>query len=136
MWLYSRRCLCQQIEFHHLPKLWEGDVLGSFAVGQKAGVVILLHKNLQYTLCSVDADQLGCNLSALLTIATREVTITNVYAVNSPGISFQDLSSWFLRNPEHLHILGRDRFKTVMDLSEDQSLPRWVHQQVMDPASV
>lgn len=86
-------------DFQCLKKLWVGEVLGSPALGRKAGVIILLHKKLPYTVRSVDKDQEGRKLTIHLTIASKDLAISNIYAVNSPGTAFfQDLSSWVLRS--------------------------------------
>lgn len=42
-------------DFHRMKKLWVGTVLGSNAVGRKAGVVILIGKNLPCDIISLDS---------------------------------------------------------------------------------
>lgn len=39
-------------DFQRMKKPWVGEDVGSKAIGRKAGVLILLHKNLQYDLIS------------------------------------------------------------------------------------
>lgn len=94
-------------DFQRLKKLWVGEVIGSPALGRKAGVIILLHKKLPYAIRSVDRDQEGRKLTIHLTIASKDLAISNIYAVNFPGTAFfQDLSSWVLRSSDSLHLMG------------------------------
>lgn len=87
-------------------------------------MIILLYKRLPYTRHSVDRDQEGRKLTIYLTIASKDLAITNIYTVNSPGtVFFQYLSSWVLRSSEPLHLQGRD-FNSVMNGYEDKSSPR------------
>lgn len=50
-------------QFHCMIKLWVGIVLGSSAIGCKAGVLIFIHKNLPCKVMSVDTDSHGHFLS-------------------------------------------------------------------------
>lgn len=56
-----------------------------------------------------------------LTVASRDIDISNVYAPNSPGQPFfQDLTFWDLKIPEHFHLIG-GCFNTVMHMAEDHT---------------
>lgn len=80
-------------DFQCLKKLWVGEVFGFPASGRRAGVIILLHNRLPYTLHFFDRDQEVGKLTIHLTIASKELAITNIYVVTSPGtVFFQDLS--------------------------------------------
>lgn len=104
-----------------LQKMWVGSVYGSPAVGHKAGVAILVHKNLQHSIREVRADSLGRKLTLHMTIGDKAVAVTNIYAPNSPDTSFfQDMAQWVLTAPEVLHLVGGD-FNSVMSTLADRT---------------
>lgn len=103
-------------------KLWIKEAWGSPAVGRKAGVSILIHKSLPYTVCSFVVDQVRHKLTVHFTVASWELVITNVYAFNSLGMFFS--SNWPLgcykpRNP----YISLGYFNSIMDDSKDKSGP-------------
>lgn len=53
-----------------MKKLWVGKVLGTPAVGRKAGAIILLNKNLDYTLLKQRADGEGRKVTIDVMIGT------------------------------------------------------------------
>lgn len=61
-----------------LCKLWVGTVYGSPALGRKAGVAILLHKNLKHMVRDVKIDLTGRKMTLHMTLDTRHVAITNI----------------------------------------------------------
>ena len=75
-------------DFPRMKKLWVGTVLGSEAVGRKAGVLLLIHRNLPCTVQAVNTDSQGRLVSAHLKIGSKDLVISNVYAPNSPGKHF------------------------------------------------
>ena len=96
-------------DFPRMKKLWVGTVLGSEAVGRKAGVLLLIHKNLPCSVLAVNSDSHGRLISAHLKIGSKELVVSNVYAPNSPGGSFYcELSSWLLQNTNLPHLVGGD----------------------------
>lgn len=104
-----------------LRKLWVGTVYGSPALGRKAGVAILVHKNLKHTLRDVRIDSSGRKMTLHLTLDNKQVAITNIYAPNSPDTSFfQDMVQWILSAPETLHLVGGD-FNSVMSTLADRT---------------
>lgn len=109
------------LDFHHMKKLWVGTVLGSDAVGRKAGVLILIHKNLPCKILSMDSDDQGCFLTAHVHLGNRDRLISNMYAPNSPGKQFfGDLSSRLLKSPHISHIIGGD-FNSILHPTDDRS---------------
>lgn len=48
--------------------LWVGEVYGSPAVGRKAGVVILLHRNLRHAVRDVWTDSTGRKMTLHMTL--------------------------------------------------------------------
>lgn len=95
-------------------------MVGSPATGRKAGTIILLHKNLPHTIHSIEHDDQGRKLSLHITIASREVQLTSIYAPNSPSPDFwREAATWLIRQPSKLHIMSGD-FNTVMSKDEDR----------------
>lgn len=104
-----------------MKKLWVGTVLALDAVGRKAGVLRLIHKNLPCEILSVDSDSQGRFLSARLCLGNRELKISKVYAPISPNKQFFcDLTARLIQLPLILHLVGGD-FNTIIDLYEDRS---------------
>lgn len=81
-------------DFSHMRKLSAGQVFGSSAVRGKAGVLLLIHKNLPCEVLSVDGDDEGRILIVKLKTSAWEWVLSNVYAPNSPSKQcFQKLTS-------------------------------------------
>lgn len=59
-------------------KLWVGEVYGSPEVGCKAGMVILLHRNLRHAVRNVRTDSTGCKMRIHMTLGAKDIAITNV----------------------------------------------------------
>lgn len=55
-----------QADFPRMRKLWVGDVVGSPAIGRKAGTRIMIRKGLHVTLLSTERDTKGRRVSVLL----------------------------------------------------------------------
>lgn len=81
-------------DFARMHKLWVGQVIGSPEVRGRAGVLLLIHKNLPRKIISTHSDNEGRLLTATLKTYNREWVLTNVYAPNSPSKQFfQNLTS-------------------------------------------
>lgn len=110
-------------DFQRMIKLWVGTVLDSDALDRKAGVLILIHKNLPCDIISINSDKQGRILSAHIRLGNRDLMLSNIYAPNSPGKSFfSDLSTWLLHHPLTPHIGGD--FNTILHPNEDRSSPK------------
>lgn len=107
-------------DFHRMKKMW----VGSDALGRKAGVLLLIHKNLLCTVLSINTDKQGLLLSAHIKIGSKDLVITNVYAPNTPSIQFySELTTWLLSNTHLPHLIGGD-FNDVLHLTDDRSSPK------------
>lgn len=97
-----------------LRKLWVEEVYGSLAIGRKAGVAILLQKNLRHTIRDIRADSTGCKITLHLSLASKDIAITNIYTHIKRGFTKHSLSKHFAlkhdRNPEGTLFLGIDKF--------------------------
>lgn len=62
-------------DFHCMRKLWVGNVLGSSSLDHKAGVIILIHKNLPYKVLFVHTDNQGHFISIHMKLGNRELVI-------------------------------------------------------------
>lgn len=112
-------------DFHRMKKLWVGTVLGSDSNGRKAGVSILIHKNLPCMVLSVETDSQGRLISAHIQLGTKDLIVS--YAPNNPTKQFfSELSTWLLHDPHLPHIIGRD-FNSTIHLIEDRSTPKRPH---------
>lgn len=81
-------------DFCRMRKLWVGKTYGSAAVKGKAGVLILIHKNLPCDIESSTQDEEGHLLTVHLRVSSKDLVVTNVYAPNSPTKSlFQTVTS-------------------------------------------
>lgn len=73
--------------FFRLKKWWVGKVVGSPSLRRKWGVIIVIHKNIPYTLHKTDWDNYGCRVTITLspvgTWHTKTLQIANIYALNS-----------------------------------------------------
>lgn len=74
-------------DFNCMCKLWVRQVFGSPAVKGKAGVLLLINKNLSCE--AVQEDSEGWILTVRLKQPTREWVTANVYAPNSLSFSFK-----------------------------------------------
>lgn len=112
----------EEIDFKRMCKLWVGEEHGSAAKGRTAGTLILLRKGLTAKVITTDRDEEGRRISIVLDRGkgTTPLTITNVYAPNSPSVAyFAELTSWMAtQNPTH-HIVGGD-FNCTIQESEDR----------------
>lgn len=109
-------------DYHRMRKLWVGEVVGSPALGNKAGVMILFNKNLSYNILSVENDTHGRLVTTGVKFPTFSIQITNVYAPNSPdekALAF--ITEWGLKTSLTHHVLGGD-FNTVLHPNEDRDL--------------
>lgn len=70
-----------EADFPRMCKLWVGQVYGSAAAKGKAGVVILIHKNLPCEVLSSVHDTEGRILTLTLKLFSRKWALTNVYAL-------------------------------------------------------
>lgn len=82
-------------------------------MGRKTGVIILISKNIPYTIQATEADAKGCRVSVTKMqsnmLQTPSVTITNIYAPNNPTKKyFTDLATWFFQHMYTTLILGGD----------------------------
>lgn len=95
--------------------------MGPPVVGCKAGVIILLLKDLPCTIQSIISDyHLGHKVSLGLQFSSRTVQITNIFAPNSHSSSlFKDTPAWIMQHPLSLHIVG-GYFNKVMHPDEDR----------------
>lgn len=59
-------------DFHRIKRLCGGQVIGSPSLGKKAGVLILIHKNLQGELGQIDRDKKGQMVTIRLTMRGQE----------------------------------------------------------------
>lgn len=110
-------------DYHRMQKLWVGSVLGSDAVGCKAGVIILIHKNLPCKVISSNAYNQGRFLTIHVQIGDRDLLISNVYAPNNPWKLFLgDLSLRLIQHPLTPHVVGGD-FNSTLHMTEDRSSP-------------
>lgn len=60
-------------DFFCMRKLWVGQVFGSALVKSKAGVLILIHKNLSCEIVSVKHDDAGRLLTLHMRISNRDI---------------------------------------------------------------
>lgn len=121
-------------DFHRMQKLWVGTVLGSEAAGRKAGVLLLIHKNLPCSILSTKTDHQGRLLTTHVKIGSKELIISNVYAPNSPNKQFySELSSWLLENTHLPHLIGGD-FNDTLHLIDDRSSPKSPNPRSTTPA--
>lgn len=89
-------------DFSRMRKLWVGQIHGSSSVKGKAGVLILIHKNVPCEVVSSVNDDKGRLLTLHLHISNRNLMVTNIYAPNSPTKTFfQSVSTHF---PPYLHL--------------------------------
>lgn len=92
-----------------MKKLWMGEVIGSPALGRKAGALILIHKSLPWSVQSMLSDGLGRKVLISLKFPSQTIQITNVYAPNSPGSTFfKDTPALIMKNPLPFHVVGGD----------------------------
>lgn len=113
-------------DYFRLKKFWVGEVVGSPAKDKKAGVLILMKKNLPYCIQNIDRDEEGRRISITLTNRSKHrepFTISNIYAPNSLSKEyFQSLTQWFLlKTTSKHHIVGGDFNSTISD-AEDRQL--------------
>lgn len=109
-------------DFHRLKKLWVGEIYGSLAKGTKGGVVTLINKKCPYTTSEQDRDDRVRRISITLrpqgTEETNTILITNIYAPNSPSITyFNELTDWFTHTEHFTQIVGGD-FNSTMCTEE------------------
>lgn len=103
-----------------MRKLWVGKTYGSAAVKGKAGVLILIHKNLPCDIVSSTQDEEGHLLTVHLRVSSKNLVVTNVYAPNSPTKSFfQTVTSHLAPFLQFPLLIGGD-FNSVMDIQEDK----------------
>lgn len=111
-------------DFHRMKKLWVGTVLSSDAVRRKAGLLILIHKNLSCEVLSVGSDNQGRFLTANIHLGNKDILLWNVYAPNNPRITFfGDLSTRLLKSPHTPHVIGGD-FNSILHMPNDRSSPK------------
>lgn len=110
-------------DFNRMKKLWVGKVIGTPAVGRKAGAIILLHKNLDYKLIKQRGDEEGRKPTIDILLGTRNLAISNIYAPNvqNPQL-YQELTHWLAAVSTPFHLIGGD-FNNVMDTREDRKYP-------------
>lgn len=110
-----------EADFPCMYKLWVGQIHSSAAVKGKAGMLLLIHKNLPCNVFSLEHDSEGRIMTARLKILSRGWALINVYSPNSPSKQFfQQLTShlaFFLHQPL---LIGGD-FNSLMYPSEDKS---------------
>lgn len=88
------------------------------SVKGKAGLLILIHKNLPCEVLSVETDEDGWVVK--LKLFSRELILSNIYAPNSPSkYFFQGLTSC-LAPYVHLPLLVGGNFNLVMHLLKDK----------------
>lgn len=120
-------------DFHRMKKLWVGTVLGSDSNKHKAGVLILIHKNLPCEVLSTKADTQGRLISAHIKLGTKDMIISNIYAPNNPTKQFySELSSWLLSNPTLPHIAGGDFNSTAHPIDDRSTSKRTFHHSDLD----
>lgn len=106
-------------DFNRMKKLWVGEVVGSPAVGRRAGVLILLRKGLQIKVISTERDNVGRRISILLEDGGVSMRVTNIYAPTFPSTAyFQELSSWLGQQTQRHHYIAGDFNCTVLDLED------------------
>lgn len=107
-------------DFPCMRKLWVEEVVGCPSGGRRAGAVVLLHKRLDSLFTDVQRVDEGRLLSLLLKQNSRELRITNVYAMNSPAREyFIRLSSW-QANAQHKFHIVTGYFNSVMNEVKDR----------------
>lgn len=108
-------------DFH---KLWVGTFLGSDAIRHMAGVLIFIHKNLFCEVLSVESDNQGRFLTAIIRLGNRDMILSNAYAPNNPRKQFfGDLSTRLLKSLHTPNIVGGD-FNSILHMSDDRSSPK------------
>lgn len=63
-------------DYHHMKKLWVDTVLGPDAIGQKARVIILIHKKLPCEVISIDLDNQSRFFTVHVHLGNRELVIS------------------------------------------------------------
>lgn len=107
-------------DFFRMRKFWVGEVIGSPAVEKKNGVLMLFHKNLSYSVKSVENDTEGRLTHAQVECPMGDLSIYNIYGPNSDNHRFfQHLRDRLLTDPTRNVILGGD-LNTVMLPAEDR----------------
>lgn len=110
----------QEGDFQRMKRLWVGQVVGSPAKGKKAGVLILIHKNIQGEIGRVTKDETGRVLTVQVTIGTTRWALTNIYAPNEQNkATYQELSKGLLDQDQDKQIVKGD-FNEVMLREEER----------------
>lgn len=108
-------------DFQRMRKQWVGEVVGSPAIGKKAGVLVLIRKGINMTIADTESDREGRRVSVVMEKGTLALRITNIYAPNSPTLAyFQELTALMAQKPQAHHYVGGD-FNCHMIDSEDRS---------------
>lgn len=116
-------------DFWWIHKLWVGQTHRSDSVKCKAGVLILIHKNLP---CEV-VSSAGRLLTLHLCISNKNLIVTNIYVPDSPTKSFfQAATAHLTPYLQYPLLLGGD-FNTVMDMQEDKCRGKVTSQPHLNP---
>lgn len=108
-------------DFGRMKKRWVGEVVGSLAMGKKAGVLILIRKGVRINLISSERDDIGRRVSILAEEGGSEFRVTNLYAPNSPSTAyFQELSAWLGLHTERMHYIAGD-FNCTATILKDRT---------------
>lgn len=95
-------------------------MFGSAAIGKKAGVLVLIHRNLACKVEGVQSDSIGRKVTAFFTIGEQKFAVTNIYAPNQQsGEATKSITDWVLTAPDVQHIVGSD-FNDVMSMTADR----------------
>ena len=109
----------EEQDFWRMQRQLVGQVLGSALVERKAGVMIQLHKNLQYTLVNNDVDGEGRLLKVELQLAGGQMLIYNVYSPNTAQAGFyQALENSLLQNKGPPMLVAGDFNRVCNNLEE------------------
>lgn len=102
-----------------MQRLCVGRVVGSSALHNRAGMLILLHEYHSYDILDHSHDTEGCRVRIQLQSVSDKISIFNLYGSNhDPRPIFCTLSSQFQDESSSHKIVGGD-FNTVLHFAED-----------------
>lgn len=107
-------------DFTRLQRMWVGKVLGSPAENGKAGVLILIHKNLADNLLGRSHINEGRWITIQIQIADETISIYNIYGPNKRHKPFFQSLVPLLHSDPILHkVVGGD-LNEVANVEEDR----------------
>ncbi|XP_072288311.1 G-protein coupled receptor family C group 6 member A-like, partial [Pyxicephalus adspersus] len=110
--------------YHPMSKGWVGEVWGAPAMGHCAGVLILIHKQLQYTVTNKSCNAAaGRWASMTVQLPANSLTLLVVYGPNSDNGPFYDNLLITLHTLLSTSLIVAGDFNAVSTTSEDRHPP-------------